>query len=649
MTDKPSPPSPWFARLRDRLCFLFTLESAILWAGLAAVVAMFAWASVRGFDISDEGAYYLESWYPRDSDNSHTLYHWFGHFGLLLTGGRIWLYRLFTLALHFAAACVLLRGAWLWSCDAVVCAVETRSSAFALWTPVVLVWSLLGFTFVPVALSYNTVNALFLCAWLGAWLAFRSPSLPDRSRVRWLVAAWVCLAGSMVTKASTGVLIGGFSVIGTAGWLLRNKCRVNVLQWVLLGVGFAAFVTVCLIRPYTEPDVVAWYHATPGDTTLGRFLQTIRSYATTSGFGVTCRRLFWESRDLFLAALPMLWIPLPLAAIAALCKSTGSRWQKTLGNSSWWGGAALAMFAADAMHRAAAAAVEPEKGHFIGCTRFAPIALAFVLLAALIALPALLSKKTAPEPENEPPHSMSDRLFDLVIITATPVLGWFGSGNPIFYNTLFQIAPWMVLLLFIFARTRTVESDGPPRPLIPAMMLALAAFFLFQGVIERPYRGFVPLTKHRKEIKIGPKKESHLVEEQTGQFINRLKSILKTGGFRYGQPILAFYNMPGVVFAVGGRSPGHSWYFGHGTHPSTVIDSAEIDRMRLISVPPDVLKSCFILQEEGEDYFKGALRERGVAFPDDFVLVDKLHRPDFLALGEKDVFVWRPKNVQPAH
>ena len=67
--------------------------------------------------------------------------------------------------------------------------------------------------------------------------------------------------------------------------------------------------------------------------------------------------------------------------------------------------------------------------------------------------------------------------------------------------------------------------------------------------------------------------------------------------------------------------------------------------MRLISVSPEVLRSCFILQEEGEDYFRGALKERGVTFPDDFVLLDKLHRPDFLALGEKDVLVWRPKTL----
>ena len=63
-----------------------------------------------------------------------------------------------------------------------------------------------------------------------------------------------------------------------------------------------------------------------------------------------------------------------------------------------------------------------------------------------------------------------------------------------------------------------------------------------KGNIEKKLTDFS--TQHQKEL-------SELVSEYK-----------KENDFENGDDILALFDMPGLVYAVGGRSPGRPWYFG---------------------------------------------------------------------------------------
>lgn len=612
--------------MRDRLRGL-AFGGGALWIALAAVIAMFAWASTRGFDITDEGSYYLESWQPRDSDNSHTLYHWFSHAALLMTGSRLWLYRLLTVALHLASTLFLLGGVRRWMIHH-----NIELGALRLWTPVVMVTSLAGFSFVPVALTYNTLNGISVSLWLGAWLAFRAGETDAGRRWRWLAMVWLFCIGSLLIKASTGAFLAGISLAGTLSMACRGDAMKRRFPWFMAGTALVFLAAICLLRPATEADVTPWYHAAPGRSVAARFLQTVLAYLGTYGFSVTCRRLFVESGLLLASTLPLLLPPITLGLVGRLHQRSRNGEERTELLAAFWFGAAVTTWMAVAVHQSLNVASKGDPGHyFSGSGALTPILLSSLILSAL------------PLWWSAPRGWCGHCGFDVFIMLLTPILGWFGSGNPIEFNTLFQVGPWIVLTMLACTHLST-RAAFLPRILPPLLLMTLVTFYLHQGVMQQPYRAFTPLTKQNKAITIGPHREQRLVDPQLGRYLNATKSLLKSAGFRTGDSILAFYNMPGVVFAVGGRSPGHSWFFGHGTHPATNIDSAEIDRMRLASVPADTLRKSFVIQEDGGDAFVGVLRDAGVRFPEDFERVGEVERPDFAGWGKKMTTIWKPRS-----
>jgi hypothetical protein len=230
-------------------------------------------------------------------------------------------------------------------------------------------------------------------------------------------------------------------------------------------------------------------------------------------------------------------------------------------------------------------------------------------------------------------------LLALVLFALLPWVGAFGTNNDINDNTVYQLAPWLAIIAVFLAWL--AQSWQAPW-LLPAGALLVAAISFSQfvhGYIYHPYR--VPGGRLAQVVPtaIGYPTPTRLrLDPATHDLIESVRDQLGSHGFKPGDDIFAFFNLPGLVFAVGGVSPGYPWYFA-GDENSLALDLTRIGQVP----PPRRLRAFLVLNGETGD-FMARLRDLGIDFPNRYERCGPgLHNP---VTGE-DVEVWKPKNANP--
>jgi len=199
----------------------------------------------------------------------------------------------------------------------------------------------------------------------------------------------------------------------------------------------------------------------------------------------------------------------------------------------------------------------------------------------------------------------------LAILVVLPVAGSFGTSNHILDNTVYQLAPWFALISVLLAwlahiwQARWLVGLG----VVLAGSVALAQFY--SGFVETPYRLPGGRFAQTEPSAIGSPATTLLLDPASHAFVESARAQLTSHGFKPGDDIFAFFNLPGLVFALGGVSPGKPWYFAG--------DAASLanDDMRVRYVAPARRDRAFLIRNgESWDAFLPYLRQAGLAFPE---------------------------------
>jgi hypothetical protein len=97
-------------------------------------------------------------------------------------------------------------------------------------------------------------------------------------------------------------------------------------------------------------------------------------------------------------------------------------------------------------------------------------------------------------------------------------------------------------------------------------------------------------------IGAGPENGRIIVDASTADLVRRLDAAMRTGGFQAGDSIVALTDMPGLVYLLGGKSPGVPWYFG--MSPRLAGPNGEFTRFVLESLPATTLEGSWILYRQ---------------------------------------------------
>jgi hypothetical protein len=212
-----------------------------------------------------------------------------------------------------------------------------------------------------------------------------------------------------------------------------------------------------------------------------------------------------------------------------------------------------------------------------------------------------------------------------------PFAGAFGTTNPIYLNAGFQAACWaaaLILLLVVVSRQCGVSALVPVA-LLPIGVFATAQFF--NGHVLHPYGLRTDLFGQNTPTAVGSPSTSLLLDAPTSHFIQNTRQILEANGFKPGDDIFAFFNLPGLVFAVGGRSPIIPWYFGRiyagNTMEESYMQMAGSERRRHAWVITQADASIF-----HEHYLRG-----GLDFPNGYEVIGDLTSP----ATAMDIKIWK--------
>jgi hypothetical protein len=470
----------------------------------------------------------------------------------------------------------------------------------------------------PVAPSYNLLNAVALLAATGLMLsaASRSP-VRDRAsagKLAGLLLSCVVVIGlDFSIKFSTAaVLAVGFAAFflltSKESWVKKTLLLVSApVVGLLMALGYFVFV-----------ESFAVWHAgiggTLGGLTTGTYLrdELIRYVRDIQVHGL---ETLWAYADVFTAVLVAGGVLLGVRAFPRLQRGLAATGFAVI----------LALFA-----------VSPLSAESLRLNGGPGSRIYLGALAVLgLAVAATLIARKRPGDESRSPGSW--RLLPLaVLLLILPYAGGFGTTNAITQNTVYQLAPWFALIALATAflahawRARWV----PPLCVVPLAAIALTQSF--HGYWTHPYRlpGGRPAQTEPTVIGAPAYASTLRLDSASHRFIEATRAQLTQHGFHPGDDIFAFFNLPGLVFAVGGVSPGHPWYFAGDQN------SLDLNAMRVVAVSPARRARAFVITNGDVTPFLPQLRTAGLDFPNAFVRCgETLQNP----LSKEPVEIWRPR------
>lgn len=571
--------------------------SALLFLLAAALVALYGWALRRGFDVTYEGFHLLNYAYPGEYRSSFTSFHLL--VAKLLPAQRVSVvgYRVASLVAALLGATVFSWAFCRWS--AARCGSGPRMG----WAwPLCFIGCLVQYSVFPRTINYNTINSLAIAVFASAVLYYLSA--PGRCALAFLALGALALGldGFVKVSSCAAVLGSGGLVLGTAPGRAGGAGRP------LLAVGAGLLAAIGLFGSVIEP-LPAWYHDFRHETAL-----LIR-------MAYNARLLERYVRDAFPIVQALAY---PFGAMAAL----GGAWVYYRGrglNRRWQHAAVLAL----------AGLVLGAEAHRVGLYRNTHFnysrSAAWPLGCVLVGTAMLLAARWRYTEQRWPGGHWRSWVVPLWLLIL-PLAAAFGTWNQLFVNALLESMYWMALLLLLH------QLLPVPAQRLPALRLAFVALpalalaeQIAYGLVWAPYLQVENMFHQQTPLTVGApfRPIQLLLDAPTARYFQEMRTALRRAGFRLGDPVLALYDAPGLVYALGGVSPGNAWYFG-GT------DARNCDALAKTRL--DLRRAFLLVNEQPGAGVLACMAAHGLHFPADYVLVHQSFNP-----YSRSPYQWRPQ------
>jgi hypothetical protein len=165
-----------------------------------------------------------------------------------------------------------------------------------------------------------------------------------------------------------------------------------------------------------------------------------------------------------------------------------------------------------------------------------------------------------------------------------PFCGAIGTGNPLHFGMRYTLAPWFGLFAIILGRLSAPARTRWAVPIGLACLSACCAVYLVKGPLEAPYRLLTELRGQTVDTQIGEPGSIVKLDPELHAFITGVRKAALDNGFKPGDDMLGLFEMPGIVYALGGRSPVLPWwisgYPGSRVVLNRAIELAGAERLR---------------------------------------------------------------------
>jgi len=501
----PGPPARAVVATPAAVAALAIVFAAALAAGLATLA--------RGIDLTDEGSYLLGYAHPRDVVLTLT------HFQPLVaalagTTHAIAAWRALGLA------CAVLPAAWLgWTARRLVPGAGRAAGAGA--AAAAALAGVTGWASGPRTLSYNGIVAAATLA-VAAIAVQRATAARPRAAADAAAgaAAGIALGIAAAAKAPSAALVAVWFGVAVA---THTRPR---LAAVLGGAiaGFAAFAALFFAR-VVPPG--AWWGG------ITAHLATSSSHAPAAALAAN------------FGSLPKLLLLVGPVVAAAVALVAAGRRRGRAGGTLVDGGVVLLLATALACGLPPAGTFAAIDRTWLGALDSGTPFVALLVLAAALAPRAAGGARRPAWP---------------LLLAVLPLLASAGTSNALTGQVVLCLAPWLVALWLVAAAPQPAPVRAWPAAVLAAACV-IAAVQACEATLLAPYRVAHGMAAQR--VAFAPAIAAGrglLVDADTAQLADSTRAVLDRNGFRAGDPVLAFHDLPGLVYLVGGRSPELPWY-----------------------------------------------------------------------------------------
>lgn len=213
-------------------------------------------------------------------------------------------------------------------------------------------------------------------------------------------------------------------------------------------------------------------------------------------------------------------------------------------------------------------------------------------------------------------------LFCLVNLTIIilPLICAFGTSNPLLYQGTIYLSATFLSVFGLSALLSKWTNNPLILPLSMTVTTAFAVFQFYDGFVRHPYALGDSLTHDTTPVNLRNLRGLK-VSPAMSNFLTELDSKMRKNGYQAGDLILGFYNMPGLVYALDGRSQRLGWfssfagYEKFNVHFLSQLELAPGQRVFLLTgwnLPKSLIEG---------------LSRVGVHYPNDFEKVGQLKSP----------------------
>lgn len=577
------------------------------------------WTCARGFGIWDEGLYLQTSLRPHEAGAITSSYYFYTGFLFLLAGHDIALFRASGIVLAVASAILLATGTR---------AVARRVPGYPLSSSGVaeiLAFFVIGAfvyygAFAISTPSYNLLNAVLLTATTGALLHALGDagSGPGTRAGAWLFLAGVLTGVDSLVKLPSAALM--FLVVVTAaGW------------W----PGIAAVPRIRMLAAYAT-GTAAWigvhFALIESPVLFVEKVRLAREYESGLGIALTplaAIRYLEDTAGIVWAAVARSWPAVAaMAVLAAFSVGAAASHRRFLVASCWVTTLAIAGVHLKANYHRGGYTGTDHVRHMMDFY----VSWMLILTCGILALAAarrFLARET-----------LSVRTEEIVLmatLAVVPFVGAIGTHNFFGYNLVLTLAPWFALLAYLVSR---IETAGLPvrTPVLLAISVfaALQILTAYRTAQYDAYRGVFDQTH---PTTLGDPPTTVLLDRETRDAITSIQRQAADCGLKKGDAILGFYQVPGLVYALGGRTLGVPYFIGY-FHRDLPVKAHETV---LRTLPYDVSHGAYLLTSLAPGEEVPDLKAIGRSFPDDYRLCGETTWP----ATRRTVRLWKPRSPGP--
>lgn len=586
------------------------------------IVSLFMmWAIQRGLDITDESMYLLSSQNPADVKFGLTTYYLYTSFLFHAVGQNIIALRFVQLVMTIIGGTVFYIGL-----NRFISQYQIKTYQFFFDKVSVISFICLGamfayFWFLP-SPSYNSLNSFALIVSSGLLLSLPvdSGKISGCSNLKsWFIlfSIGLCIGLSFFVKFTTGILLfllySAFICI-SAKQGIKNK----VYYLLIILSGLSIWILFHFI--FIQSPVLWWRYLSNG-------LQLVA--AMSSGHNASSLiRYIHEAGSLGKSALYDFWA-LHLMILVGLTFIHFLK--KNIKNSV----NLISVLLGVVFTIAVALSVSHHlylggQSHYFDLSRFY---LSWLMLLSTAVIAGFGYNKS--NGLIIPKQQLSQLLIVGVMLFTLPFAGAIGTRNQIYINMILNMAPWFGLLLLLATLLSWLHRIQWIAPALCVLFSLFACAQIVTGCLFDPYRLLSGLSGQTQATLIGHPATTLKLDPVTSEYFTQIRVLAHKNGFKPGNDVIGLYDLPGVVFALGGRSPALPWYFGNPRlSPAAAAETA------LSRADRDRLKQAFILQTSKSDRIMPDLGKFGLKFPSGYTLCGEVNNPYDPPKGT--VRLWKP-------